>query len=115
LNGDDFGFSMRGAYTTANWNHSARVIRVGSEFNPEVGFLNRSGGYRYYELMLMRFVRDPNLRWLKDWNPHVSLRNYYLPNGYFSSGWLHVDMTEVEVADGGKFGPELNMDYEGLL
>ena len=113
-NGDDFGYSVRGAYQTADWNHSARVIQVGQDFNPEVGFLNRAGGYRYYEFMLMRLVRNPRLTWLKDWNPHTSLRNYYLPDGYFSSGWWHVDMTEVTFADGGRLGPELNFYHEGL-
>lgn len=113
-NGDDLGYSVRAAYQTANWNHSARVIQVGPDFNPEVGFLNRSGGYRYYELMLMRLVRSQNLKWLKEWNPHVSLRNYYRTGGYFSSGWLHIDMTELTFADGGRFGPDLNIYHEGL-
>ncbi len=112
--GDDFGYSLRGAYQTATSSHSARVIQVGPDFNPEVGFLNRTGGYRYYELLLMRLVRNPKLTWLKEWNPHVSLRNYYLMDGYFSSGWLHVDMTELNFADGGRFGPELNFYHEGL-
>jgi hypothetical protein len=112
--GDDFAYSVRGSYRTANWNHSARIIQVGLDFNPEVGFLNHSGGYRYYEMMLMRFVRNPKLRWLKDWNPHASLRNYYLPGGYFQSGQIHVDMTEVSFANGGRFGPELNIYHEGL-
>ena len=112
--GDDFGYSVRGAYQTANSSHSVRVIQVGPDFNPEVGFLNRNGGYRYYELLLMRLVRNPSLHWLKEWNPHVSLRNYYLPDGYFSSGWLHIDLTEVTFADAGRFGPELNFYHEGL-
>ena len=113
-NGDAFGYSVRGAYQTANSSHSARIIQLGEDFNPEVGFLNRTGGYRYYELLLMRLVRNPNLHWLKEWNPHTSLRNFYLPDGYFSSGWLHIDMSEVTFADGGRFGPELNFYHEGL-
>jgi uncharacterized protein DUF5916 len=111
---DDVAYSARAAYQTADWNHSARIIQVGPDFNPEVGFLNRSEGYRYYEAMVMRFVRNRRLTWLKDWNPHVSLRNYYLPDGYFSSGWLHVDMTELNFAKGGRFGPEWNVYHEGL-
>ena len=112
--GDQFGYSVRGAYSTAKWNNSLRIISVGEDFNPEVGFLNRVGGFRYYEATAMRLVRNPNLKWLKDWNPHVSLRNYYRPDGYYQSGWLHMDLTELEFADGGKFGPELNVYHEGL-
>src|SRR6185503_2568673 len=111
-NGDDFGYSLRGAYQTADWNHSARVIQVGPDFNPEVGFLTRTGGFRYVEVLTQRYVRNPNLKWLKDWNPHISLRNFYKPDGYYQSGWLHIDLTELEFADGGKFGPELNVYHE---
>ncbi len=114
LTGDDFGFSARGSYSTSDWNHSARLVRVGSAFNPEVGFLNRKGGYEYYELMLMRIYRSAHMPWLKQWNPHVSMREYYRPDGYWASGHLHIDVTEVEFAKGGRFGPDLNVYHEGL-
>lgn len=112
--GDQFGYSVRGAYTTANWNNALRVISVGESFNPEVGFLTRTGGFRYYEMMLMRLVRDSTRRWLKDWNPHLNVRQYFRPDGFHQSGWAHVDFTELEFAGGGRFGPEVNFFHEGL-
>jgi hypothetical protein len=112
--GDDFGFSGRANYATSDWNHTARVVRVGPDFNPEVGFLNRTGGYNYYELLLQRYVRNADLKWLKDWNPHASFRGYYRPGGFYMSGQWHVDMTEVNLANGGRFGPEYNVYHEGL-
>jgi len=115
LAGDDFGFSARANYATADWNHTARVVRTGAAFNPEVGFINRTGGYEFYELAFMRMVRNPRLTWLKQWNPHASYRVYYQPDGYLQSGQVHIDMTEVEFATGGRFGPEVNVYHEGLL
>jgi hypothetical protein len=112
--GDDFGYSVRGAFTTADWNNNARVVSVGSNLNPEVGFLNRAGGYRYYELSLMRFVRHAEWKWLKDWNPHASYRGYYNLDGSWLNGQVHIDMSELEFANGGKFGPEVNLFHEGL-
>ena len=112
--GDDFGFSVRANYSTAAWSNTARVVRVGPDFNPEVGFLNRLGGYEFYELALMRFVRSSRLPWMKQWNPHSSYRGYYRPDGFWQSGQVHVDLTEVEFANGGRFGPELNVFHEGL-
>ena len=112
--GDDFGYSVRGAYTTADWNNNARVVSVGRNLNPEVGFLNRTGGYRYYELAFMRFVRKPDWKWLKDWNPHVNYRGYYNLDGSWLNGQVHIDLTELEFANGGKFGPEVNLFHEGL-
>jgi hypothetical protein len=112
--GDDFGFSGRANFSTSSWNHTARIVRVGQAFNPEVGFLNRAGGYEYYELMLMRLVRKAELTWLKQWNPHASFRGYYRPDGYYQSGHWHIDLTEAELASGGRFGPDLNVYHEGL-
>lgn len=112
--GDEYGFSARANYATSAWSNTARVVRVGTAFNPEVGFLNRTGGYEYYELALMRIVRNPDLAWMKQWNPHASYRGYYRPDGYWQSGQYHIDFTEVEFARGGRFGPELNVYHEGL-
>jgi len=112
--GDDLGYSVRGAYSTADWNNNARVVSVGSNLNPEVGFLNRTGGYRFYEVAAMRFVRKPEWKWLKDWNPHVNYRGYYGLDGSWQNGQVHLDLTELEFANGGKFGPEINRFHEGL-
>ncbi len=62
----------------------------------------------------MRIVRNPSLKWMKQWNPHTSYRGYYRPDGFWQSGQVHIDFTEVEFADGGRFGPELNVFHEGL-
>ena len=62
--GDDFAYSARAGYQTGDWNNGIRFMQVGDAFNPEVGFLNRSDGYRYYELSLMRLVRVPQWTWL---------------------------------------------------
>ncbi|HEV8496365.1 MAG TPA: DUF5916 domain-containing protein [Gemmatimonadaceae bacterium] len=112
--GDDFGYSVRGAFQTADWNNNARIVSVGSNLNPEVGFLNRTGGYRFYEIAAMRFVRKPEWKWLKDWNPHTNYRGYYGLDGSWQNGQVHIDFTELEFADGGKFGPEINVFHEGL-
>ena len=114
LTGDDFGYSMRAAYATADWANNARIVQVGPALNPEVGFLNRTGGYRFYDLTLMRFVRNPRWPRFKQWNPHVSYQGYYGLAGFYQSGRIHVDMTEVELASGTRVGPELNLFHEGL-
>ena len=111
---DDAGYSARLGYQTADWNNGARIIQVGRDFDPQVGFLDRRGGYRFYEISAMRFVRKPEWRWLKDWNPHSNFRGYFNLDGSYSSGRIHVDLTELELANGGIFGPEYNINHEGL-
>jgi hypothetical protein len=115
LDGDDYAFSGRANYATAKWNLTGRTIRVGDAFNPEVGFLNRPDPYEFYELSGMRMARNANLKWLKQWNPHASYRGHYSPSGFRESSQWHIDLTEVEFAKGGRFGPELNIFHEGLV
>jgi hypothetical protein len=114
LGHDDAGYSVRAGYQTANWTNGARIVQVGRDFDPQVGFLDHSGGYRFYELSAMRIVRKAEWRWLKDWNPHTNFRGYFGLDGSYQSGRTHIDLTEFELADGGRFGPELNVYHEGL-
>jgi len=113
-NGNDFAFSARAGYQTDKWTNAVRYLQVGEDFNPEVGFLNRTGGYRFYEVAFMRLVRNERLKWLRQWNPHVNYRGYFDLEGHHQSGQVHLDFTEVEFSDGGRFGPELNYFHEGL-
>ncbi len=112
--GDDIAYNARGAYQTGDWNNTGRFMQVGGAFNPEVGFLNRLGGYRHYDVQFMRIVRKPEWAWMKQWSPHMGYRGYYGLDGFWQSGRIHVDLTEVEFANGGRFGPELNIEHEGL-
>ena len=112
--GDEYAWSGRVAFQTRDWNHSARVLQVGDGFNPEVGFMSRPAGYRFDELMLMRLVRRPSWRSVRQWNPHISLRRYVGTDGFLQSSWAHIDLTEVEFNSGGRLGPDINVYTEGL-
>jgi len=112
--GDEAGYSVRAGYQTSAWNNAVRYVQVGEDFNPEVGFLNRFGGYRFYDLSAMRTIRKREWPWLKQWNPHTNYRGYYSHDGFWQSGQIHFDMTEFEFARGGRFGPEYNWYHEGL-
>ena len=112
--GDDLGASARLGYQTADWSNSVRYLQVGEDFNPEVGFLNRRDGYRFYELAVMRLVRNPSWRHVRVWNPHANYRGYFGLDGVYQSGQIHIDFTEVEGNSAGRFGPELNIYHETL-
>ena len=112
--GDVAAYSARVGYETQRWSNVARFIKVGSDFDPEVGFLNRRGGYRYYEAGLMWKQRFPSVSWLKEWLPHANYRGYYGLDGFWQEGRLHLDLTEFDLANGGRFGPEVNVEHQGL-
>jgi hypothetical protein len=112
--GDNAAFSARLGYDTQHWMNVARFIQVGSDFNPEVGFLNRGGGYRYYEAGLFWKHRVPSVPWIKEWIPHVNYRGYYKLDGFWQEGRLHIDLGQTDLANGGTVGPEINIEHQGL-
>ena len=83
---DAVAYSARLGYETQHWSNVARYIQVGSDFNPEVGFLNRPGGYRYYEGGVMWKHRFPSVL---DRGVRVSYRGYYGLNDFWQEGRLH--------------------------
>src|SRR5881396_529887 len=106
--GDASAFSARLGQETGSWTNVARIIQVGSGFDPQVGFLNRRGGYRYYEAGVQWKKRLPSIPIVKQWIPHVNYRGYYGLDGYWQEGRIHFDLTEVELANGGRVGPEVD-------
>ncbi len=112
--GDDFGGSVRAVYLTRDWSHSVRVLRTGGDFNPEVGFNSRTPGYTFTEVQFMRMVRRPEWKHVREWNPHLTWREYYGFDGFHQSGQWHFDFTEFAFQKGGRFGPEINLYHEGL-
>ncbi|MBI2408799.1 MAG: carbohydrate binding family 9 domain-containing protein [Gemmatimonadetes bacterium] len=112
--GDDFAGSARAVYLTHDWNSSARFLRVGADFNPEVGFISRTPGYTFSEVQVMRMVRRASWTHVREWNPHVTYREYYGFDGFHQSGQWHLDLSEVSFRNGGRFGPEVNLYHEGL-
>jgi len=111
---DATSYSARLGYETGSWSNLARVIQVGSGFDPEVGFLNRAGGYRFYEATVMWKKRLPGSTWLKDWHPHVGYRGYYGLDGYRQEDRIHIDITEWYTSSGANLGPEVNIEHQGL-
>ena len=113
--GDDLAYSGRVAYQTNVWNANARVAQIGGDFNPEVGFMSRPGGYRTVDATIIRLVRRPEWTWFRQWNPHVSYRGFSgLTDGFYQTGYVHIDVTEIEFANSSRFGPEYNISHEGL-
>ena len=110
--GRDGAFSLRLGHQTRVWNNALRFMQVGEDFNPEVGFLNRSN-FRYYEGALFRTIPVTN-KWIRYWMPHLNYRGYFGFDGKMQSEQYHVDFGEAEFNNGGRIGPELNFYGEGL-
>ncbi|HEX9893454.1 MAG TPA: DUF5916 domain-containing protein [Gemmatimonadales bacterium] len=110
--GRETAWSVRIGQQTGQWTNSVRVLQVGEDFNPEVGFLPRSG-YRFFEGSILRTVRTPGISWMRQWIPHFTYRGYYGFDGAHQSSYYHID-PEFDFQRGGRLGPELNIQGETL-
>ncbi len=115
LEGDDASWSLSGDYDSEQWNLAAGYVGVGEHFNPEVGFLNRSGGYRNPTARIMRRYRPRKSRiGLLEIRPHVSYNGYWSVDGFQETGFLHVD-NHLVWKNGYEFHTAINFTTEGLL
>ncbi len=90
LTGKDNAFTIRGEYNNADWSGGLGYTEVGDDFNPEVGFLSRSG-YRKYDGRILRRIRPDNLWGLFEIRPHISYRGFWDFDGFQETGFLHID------------------------
>ena len=114
LDGDEFSWNLSGDYDSERWNLAAGYVDVGENFNPEVGFLNRSGGYRNASGRIMRRYRPETSRiGLLEIRPHVSYNGYWDQEGFQETGFLHVD-NHLVWRNGYEFHSAVNFTTEGL-
>jgi hypothetical protein len=89
---------------------------VGDDFNPEVGFLERSDGYRQMTASVRRHVRSDGLARLgiREWEPHVTYESYWGFDGLQETATLHIDGRWDFENNYSITSAALNVQYEGL-
>jgi len=110
MRGDDKAYRLGGRYNTPAWSHTLGYTRVGEDFNPEVGFLARRN-YQKLDWFTLRRYRPKELWGLHELRPHVAFRGYWDDEGFWETGWLHVDnhwewRNGIEIHTGGNFTHE---------
>ena len=95
---------------------SAAYTEVGEDFNPEVGFLERTDGYRQTNLSLRRHLRTPALAkvGLREFEPHMSYESYWGFDGFQETATLHIDGRWDFESGNQLTSAALNVQYEGL-
>ena len=111
--GSDHAYNLRGSLDAPAWQLALGYTEVGENFNPEVGFLSRSG-YRKPEGLVMFRYRPTDFLGFLELRPHVSYRGYFKPDGFQESGFLHVDNHFVWKS-GWEAHTGINFTREGVL
>ena len=113
LSGRDHAFDVQSGYTTRAFNATLSYREIGEDFNPELGFLPRSG-YRYGQVFGMLYLRPERFLGLREIRPHASYFEYRdIETGFTESGRLHLD-SHFEWQDGMEVHPGFNWVKEGL-
>jgi hypothetical protein len=115
LTGEDAAFNATAGWSSLNWRGNVQYQHFGENFNPEVGYLRRTG-HDYYQVFLMRNLRPAKV--FREIRPHVSYFTYRsdktgIEDGFEESARLHID-THWEFPDGMELHTGANWIREGL-
>ncbi len=117
LDGDSKIMAFVGEYRSEQWQLSTYYDHVGQDFNPEVGFvrrIQRQLGYNAYHARAMRFIRVPQIDWLREVRPHMSYTtNRTLDDGFKLFERVHMH-SHIELESGAGAMPALDWELEGL-
>ena len=106
-------YKLAGNYEWNGLRATLAYTEVGEGFNPEVGYLFRSG-YRKPEALIFQQVRMKGKYGLLELRPHVSYRGYWNFSNFLETSFLHVDNHWVWI-NGVEFHTGINFTTEGVV
>ena len=113
FNNGEYGLNGGSSYVTRDWQISAGYRQIGSDFNPEVGFVNRHE-YRHVNARVLRHLRTDGVPWFREFRPHVNWNQFWSLDGFSESYQVHVD-SHFAFENGAFFQlPGFNFTGEGL-
>ncbi|MBL4820567.1 MAG: carbohydrate binding family 9 domain-containing protein [Gammaproteobacteria bacterium] len=113
VNSRDGSLAVNADFNTPAWSIDGGYAQVGENFNPEVGFLSRSG-YRKIDFGVRYHYRPDDLWGLLELRPHFSYRGFWDFDGNQETGYLHVD-NHWEFRSGFEFHTGVNFTQEGVM
>ena len=98
-------YSGRAFYNFTNnlWQVSGGYSQVGTNFNPEVGFLPRRG-FRRPEFRAFFSPQPKKIEWIRRISPHVSYNAFYGFDKKLQTENWHLHAFEIQPKQGGRFG-----------
>ena len=113
FNNGEYGYAGTGNFVTRDWEISGGYRQIGSEFNPEVGFVNRSA-YRYVSGRVLYHLRTEGVDWFREFRPHISGNSFWSLGGFNESYYVHID-SHFAFENGAEIHlPGWNLTGEGL-
>lgn len=92
---------------------SAGYTETGEDFNPEVGFLSRVGGFRKIEVAFNSRLRSKSRKVFQELRPHSQYRLFYDHTGFWQTGYWHID-NHWEFKNRWEVHTGVNVTHEGV-
>ena len=102
-NGRDHAVSVSGNYTSESWRFISGYQENGEDFNPEVGFLRRTGGFRKFDFGVSNTSRPDGFLKFQEFTPHMSFTRFWNFDGVMETSFMHAHM-EGEFEDSSSAG-----------
>jgi hypothetical protein len=94
---------------------STGYTETGQNFNPEVGFLSRQGGFRKFDATMFSRIRPgARLPQFQEIRPHTSYRAFWNHDGFQETGYWHID-SHWELKSSWEFHTGMNVTREGVV
>jgi hypothetical protein len=114
FNHGEYGYAGNGNFRSRDLEMSAGYRQIGSEFNPEVGFVNRSA-YRYGSGRVLYHLRTDGVDWFREFRPHISGNAFWSLRGFNESYYVHIDSHFAFESGAEIHLPGWNLTGEGLV
>jgi hypothetical protein len=114
VSGGQHAYQIQARNDTQPLTVSLAYTETGRNFNPEVGFLSRAGGFRKAEGLVFTRLRPRSLSAFQEIRPHSIYRVYWNHDGVKETGFWHID-SAWELKNGWEFSTGMNLTHEGVV
>ena len=111
--GRDHALSVSGTYDSETWRIISGYQENGEDFNPEVGFLRRTG-FRKLDFGLNNTSRPDGFLKFQELTPHMSFTRFWNFNGTMETSFLHMHF-QGEFEDSSSTGVYYDMRSERVF
>ena len=88
--GRDHALNVSANYSSESWRLLTGYQENGEDFNPEVGFVRRTGGFRKYDLGINNTSRPNGVLKFQELTPHMSFTRFWNFDGVMETSFLHL-------------------------
>ena len=88
--GRDHALNVSANYSSESWRLLTGYQENGEDFNPEVGVVRRTGGFRKYDLGINNTSRPNGFLKFQEVTPHMSFTRFWNFDGVMETSFLHL-------------------------